>query len=302
MLNKLNHFALLSDKIHSMTIFFKIHKPAKHCILGAHFSNTNTLLSKRINLSISAGIILNNIILAEYLLWNWIVIIPNTTNCNFTWKPSQGSYFKYLFLSLCDLLINKFRMILFGNMDEVRHIAGEKSSGREGGLEPLQYCTSIYFIHFANNFSYVGSWGGWSLSWVIGRKVPWTDGQSITEMTNTYIHMHTHSQSPVHLSCMYLDFARNPVETNMNTERTYKLLDSNTAHTVPYYTRHAVDSFIASGLFWMDGWMDGWMNGSDTSLFWNLHELFCWLWVFEMRSTVWIQYWIMLVSNWKKKL
>ncbi len=52
-------------------------------------------------------------------------------------------------------------MILFGNMDQGRHIGAEKEWHREGGLEPLQYRTSIhpsiYSVHFPKHVSYVGS-------------------------------------------------------------------------------------------------------------------------------------------------
>lgn len=37
---------------------------------------------------------------------------------------------------------------------------------------------------------------------------------------HTNIHIHTHSQSVVHLSCTSLDCERNPEETNVNSERT----------------------------------------------------------------------------------
>lgn len=93
-----------------------------------------------------------------------------------------------------------FRMIFFFWKHGSRKThQWRKKSGREGGLEPST------FIHPSiPSACPIGSWGGWSLSWVIGRKTPWKGGQSIPGMTNTqtFIFTLTHSLQftcPVHL-------------------------------------------------------------------------------------------------------
>ncbi len=98
-------------------------------------------------------------------------------------------------------------MILFGNMDQGRHIGGEKRATERGRTRTL----TVLNIHLFHTFSLVlvlGSWD-WSLSCVIGRTSPWTDGQSIT-----HIHIHTHYSlqftCPI---CLWIVGERKPMST-----------------------------------------------------------------------------------------
>ncbi len=153
--------------MHAMTTFQNpqtldfIHTPqlAKQYIFSTFFkcwqtafkTDKSTFKSEQWQtLSISAGIILKYKILAEYLLWNWIIIIPNTTKCNFSWKVSQMSYFwSSFFLSFFlfgYLLINGWLWndFVWKHGSRKTHWWGKKEWQREGGLEPSQYWTSIH--------------------------------------------------------------------------------------------------------------------------------------------------------------
>lgn len=129
-----------------------------------------------------------------------------------------------LFLSLCDLFINNwygwFRMIFFGNIDQGWHIGGKKS-GREGGLEPSQYCRRLHpSIYSALVLG----------SWVMGSLEPFLSHRQENTLdrwpvhhrddNHTNIHIHTRLQSVIHMSCISLDCGRNPEGTNVNMERT----------------------------------------------------------------------------------
>ncbi len=116
---------------------------------------------------------------------------------------------------------------------------------------------TVLNIHLFHTFSLVlvlGSWD-WSLSCVIGRASPWTDGQSIT-------HIHTHYSlqftCPI---CLWIVGERKPMSTwREHTNSTYKdswrTWDSNTAHTAMHYTRLMIffvlllqNSFIFSSFY-----------------------------------------------------
>ncbi len=125
-------------------------------------------------------------------------------------------------------------MILFGNMDQGRHIGGEKRVTERGRTRTL----TVLNIHLFHTFSLVlvlGSWD-WSLSCVIGRTSPWIDGQSIT-------HIHTHYSlqftCPI---CLWIVGERKPMltwreHTNSTYKDSWRSWDSNTAHTAMHYTR-----------------------------------------------------------------
>ncbi len=115
-------------------------------------------------------------------------------------------------------------MILFANMDQGRHWWGKRVAerGRTRTLTVLNIHPFILFI-----FLVLVQCRVMRLEPFLAhrQKTPWTDGQSIT-----HIHIYTHLQSPIHLSCMSLDCGRNPEETNIDTERRYK---HNTQRCIP---------------------------------------------------------------------
>ena len=122
--------------------------------------------------------------------------------------------------------------------------------GRDYNLSPL-FClciNSCFFtrlngknvIHPSIHFLYpinpsVGLRGGWSLSQRSSgerRGTPWTGRQSITETNETNNHTRSHSllrtilESPISLTCMFLDGGRKPEypeRTHAYTGRTCKL-------------------------------------------------------------------------------
>ncbi len=111
-------------------------------------------------------------------------------------------------------------MILFGNMDQGRHIHwwGKKRVAERGRTRTLTVLNIHPSIHLFHTFS---------LALVLCRVMrlePFLCHRQDKPLDRQAPVHHTHShslQSPVHLSCMSLDSGR--AETNVNMERTYKL-------------------------------------------------------------------------------
>ncbi len=132
-----------------------------------------------------------------------------------------------------------FGMILFGNMDQGRHIGGENECQREGGLEPSQYWTSIHLFHT------------FSLALVLCRVMrlePLGHRQDKPLDRWPHItHIHIHTQYSLQFTCPVCiwivgETQRKPTSTqrehtNSTQKDSWSSWDSNTAHTAPHYTR-----------------------------------------------------------------
>ncbi len=145
----------------------------------------------RQTLSISAGNKLKYKILAEYLLWNWIIIIPNITKCNILAKSKKkkrcfsSSFFLSFWLSF-DKLIALEWFCLETWIREDTLVGGERVAerGRTRTVTVLNihllYSACPMYAHEAgaspvswqDNLTSSGPWRRWGYG--MGRRMLWT--------------------------------------------------------------------------------------------------------------------------------